>query len=203
MHISAKLLLFSTLFLSYIRVHGQQDPPFKRFALQAGINISNMNFNKGEPPPVIHINAAWKPGITLGFSLRVPLMKNLFLQPEYAYTQRKGSDKSAATNYSLNYLSMPVLLNYKLMQGLALVAGPQIEFLVNAKSDDHTVSSNITHDTEERSIAVTAGVELEIKNIFIFSARYLQGLNHIGIGQRSNVKEFKYQAVSLTAGIRF
>ena len=89
------------------------------------------------------------------------------------------------------------------MQGLALVAGPQIEFLVNAKSDDHTVSSNITHDTEERSIAVTAGVELEIKNIFIFSARYLQGLNHIGIGQRSNVKEFKYQAVSLTAGIRF
>lgn len=203
MHISVKLLLFSTLFLSYIRVYGQQDPPFKRFAFQAGVNISNMNFNKGEPPPAAYVNPDWKPGITLGFLLRIPLMKNLFLQPEYAYTQRKGSDKSIATDYSLNYISMPVLLNYKIMQGIALVAGPQLEFLVNAKSNDHTSSNNITHDTEERGIAVTAGVELEIKKIFIFSARYLQGLNHIGIGQRSNLKEFKYQAVSITAGVRF
>jgi Outer membrane protein beta-barrel domain len=204
MHFSLKFLLLFPLFIFCKHLHAQQsDPDFKRFAFIAGVNICNMNFNKGAPAPAVHDNAAWKPGITLGFLLRVPLAKNFFLQPEYAYTQRNGSDKSLGTDYSLNYLSMPILLNYKITPAIAILAGPQLELLVNAKSNDHTTSTNITHDTEERSIGATAGIEAEIKKRFILSARYLQGLNHIGIGQRSNVKEFEYQAINITVGVRF
>ncbi len=162
-----------------------------------------MNFNKGEPPPAVPVKASWQTGITLGFLVRVPLAGNLFLQPEYAYTERQGSDGSISTNYKLDYFSLPVLLNYRCTPVVSLLAGPQVELLVHATAKNAGVSSNITHDTEERSIAATAGIEVTIKKILFVSARYLQGFNHIGIGQRSSVKEFKYQAVNLTAGIRF
>jgi Outer membrane protein beta-barrel domain len=199
------LFISMLAFICCIPLTAQQtkDTFFKRFTFYAGADISNMNFNKGEPTPTMHIASAWKTGITLGFLMRVPLAKNFFLQPEYSYIQRNGADKSLTINYSLNYLSMPVLLNYKITPAIALVAGPQLELLIDAKSNTSAGSTSITHDTEERSIAATAGVEVEIKKLFIISARYLQGLNHIGIGQRSNTKEFKYQAVSLTAGVRF
>jgi Outer membrane protein beta-barrel domain len=199
-----KAIFFIPLFFC-TQLYAQRltDESFKRFAFQAGANISNMNFNKGYSVTPVHYDAAWKTSFTLGFLLRVPLAKSFFLQPEYAYTQRKGADKNLAINYSLAYFSMPILLNYKITRSIAVLAGPQVEILMNAQSGNNGVSTSITHDTEERSIGITAGLELEIKKIFIFSARYLQGLNHIGIGQRSSVKEFQYQSVNVTVGVRF
>ena len=98
---------------------------------------------------------------------------------------------------------MPLLLNYQVSHRLALLAGPQLDMLIDARSADHGTTTGITHDTEERSIGITGGLEVSIYGPLFLSARYLQGLNHIGIGQRSNTKEFKYQAVQLTAGVRF
>lgn len=177
-------------------------PPFKRFGFQAGLNTANMNFNLGVPAPAVHAAASWKTGISLGFLLRIPLAKNLFLQPEYAFNQRKGADKSFSVDYDLDYLSMPVLLNYSISSRISLLAGPQLELLIDARSMGNGVNSNITHDVEERSIGLLAGLEVQIIKSFFLSARYLQGLNHIGIGQRSDAKEFKYESINLTAGIR-
>ena len=85
---------------------------FKRFGFQAGVTISNMNFNKGYPAPVVPVAAAWKPGFTVGFLMRVPLGEKWLLQPEYNYTQRNGKDNSINTDYQLDYFSLPLLLHY-------------------------------------------------------------------------------------------
>jgi len=180
-----------------------EEPPFKYFGVQAGVNIANMNFNMGEPPPPVHIDPSWKGGFTFGFILCIPVADKLTIQPEYSYTQRNGADKSMDINYTTNWLSIPVLLNYQVSPRFALIAGPQVELLLNADSTNHGVTNNITHDVEERSIGITGGIEVEIIKSFFLSAKYFQGLNHIGIGQRSTVKEFKYQVVSITGGVRF
>ena len=176
---------------------------YKRFGFIAGMNISDMNFNKGVPRPSIPVSATWKSGITIGFLLHIPLSENLFIQPGYSYTQRSGADKSKGINYSIGYLSMPVLLKYKISSRFAFVAGPQAELTIYSNADSNGVKSNITHDVEERSIGVTAGFDIHLINSFFISARYMQGLNHIGIGQRSNVKEFKYEVVDISIGIGF
>jgi opacity protein-like surface antigen len=198
-----KLLSVIFLFLFTGWLNAQETSPFTHFGFQAGANFSNMNFNKGEPPPPAHIDPSWKAGITLGLLMRVPLGDNCWLQPEYNFVQRNGADKSIATTYELDYLSLPLLLHYKIWRGLSLYAGPQGELLIHAASTDNGTKTDITHDTEERSLAAVAGIECRVVKSFFLSARYLQGFNHIGIGQRSNTKEFKYQAASLTAGIRF
>ena len=201
-----KPFLFFALFVVFSETLSAQEsanPPFKRFGFQAGMNVAAMNFNLGSPAPVESEKLSWKAGITFGFLLRVPLAKSLFLQPEYSFTQRNGEERSLAKTYTLNYFSLPVLLMYKILPVLSVMAGPQAEILINARSTGSGENSNITHDTEERSIGIATGLEARVINNIFLSARYFRGLNHIGIGQRSDVKEFKYEAISFTAGIKF
>lgn len=75
--------------------------------------------------------------------------------------------------------------------------------LTHAKSDSNGIKNNITHDVEERSIGVEVGVDVQLVNSLFLSARFFKGLNHIGIGQRSDIKEFKYEIVNLSIGITF
>jgi hypothetical protein len=182
---------------------GKTDSEIERFGFLAGVNISNMNFNQGEPPPDIPAASSWKTGFMCGLQLRVPLNKKFLLQPEYLYSQRNGSDKSLAINYTINYFSLPVLLSYQVFPRFNFVAGPQFEITIDASSSENGVTTNITHDVEERGIGLVGGLEFTIPKSIFLSARFMQGLNHVGIGQRSNTKEFKYQVVNLAAGIRF
>ena len=179
------------------------DLVFQRFGFQLGLNISNMNFNKGEPPPETHINASWKTGFTFGFQLKIPVSRKFLIQTEYSYSERNGEDQSISTAYRFDYFSLPVLLNYSLAKRLHLIAGPQFGILISAKSSVNGIDQNITHDVEERDVGILVGLEYDITNYFFFSARYLQGLNHVGIRQDSGTKEFVYELASLTAGIRF
>jgi opacity protein-like surface antigen len=179
------------------------EPKFKRFGFKAGVNVSHINFARGHNSPALNIETTWGKGINIGFIVLVPLTDKLFFQPEYSYAQMGGEIKAAKTIYKLNYLSMPLLLKYQLVDHFSLLAGPQFDILLNAKKTVDGSAADITHDTEERSIGATAGVEYEISNSFAIGARYMQGLNHIGIGQRSDIQEFKYELAQLTACIKF
>jgi hypothetical protein len=179
------------------------EPKFKRFGFKAGVNVSHMNFSRGHNSPALNIVTTWGKEINIGFIVLVPLTDKLFFQPEYSYAQMGGEIKAAKTIYKLNYLSMPLLLKYQLVEHFSLLAGPQFDILLNAKKTIDGNAADITHDTEERSIGVAAGVEYEISNSFTIDARYMQGLNHIGIGQRSDIQEFKYELAQLTACVKF
>ena len=187
------------------KTHAQfnYDPPFKYFGFHVGINYSNMNFNQGEPPPPTPIQASWKPGFNVGFSFNVPVIGQLNLQTEFSYVRRNGENKNTGISYRLNYLSIPVLINYQITSSFAVLGGPQLELLIDAHAGITGVQNNITHDVEERSIGITAGIEYDIIKSYFITARFFQGLNHIGIGQRSDVTEFRYQEVTLMAGLRF
>jgi hypothetical protein len=172
--------------------------PFNRFGFRTGINISHVNFAQGSPPPDIPIETSRRTGINIGFLILVPLNDRLFFQPEYLYSQMGGQEKKSGTVYKLNYFSMPVFLKYQLTEKFSLMAGPQFDLLINAKKIDSGSSSLITHDTEERSFAVTAGVEFKIIRSISLCARYVHGINHIDIGQ-----EFKFQTLQLSTCVHF
>ncbi|HEY5370751.1 MAG TPA: porin family protein [Hanamia sp.] len=179
------------------------DEPYYKFAFEAGANYSTMNFSKGVPAPATPIENSWKPGISAGIFFKIPLSSNLFLQPGYFYIHRNGTDKSVNTYYSLDYFSFPLLIKYKISRLIDVVAGPQADLLIHANSFYNDIKTDITHDTEERGIGATAGFNIHFLKSLYISGRYMQGLNHIGIGQRSDPKEFKYQEASLLIGFSF
>ncbi len=192
------LLLFVSFMLLQAAVGQDNRIAFDRFGFRIGVNISHVNFAQGSPPPTIPIETSRRTGINTGFVILVPLNDKLFFQQEYLYSQMGGQEKKSGTVYKLNYFSMPVFLKYQLTEKFSLMAGPQFDLLINAKKIENGVSSLITHDTEERSFAIAAGVEFKIIRSISLCARYLHGINHIDIGQ-----EFKFQTLQLSTCVHF
>ncbi len=200
------LLLVIILNISIENIAAQNLPnACIKFGAKAGINYSNMNFNKGKPPAQPDFQTSWKTGGRFGIVLNVPLKDNLSLQSEYLYSQAAAEINNPKTGYRLNYLSMPVLLKYAFVSKVSVLAGPQLELLISGKELQNGNSVNITHETEERSVGVALGIEYELTKLLNLEMRYMNGFNHIGIGQRSanNVKEFKFEVLQLTIGIMF
>ncbi len=196
------LSLIACLLVSFLLAQDKSSPRVS-FAIVVGANASNMNFNKGVPAPATPIDRTWKSGLSLGFLIDVPLAEKLILQPGYYYVQRNGADKSTGLNYFVDYLSLPVLVKYEISPVISILAGPEGSLLISAKQNSGGVKTTITHDFEERSVGATGGIDFLIKNNFFISARLMEGLNHIGIGQRSDVKEFKYESASLSIEVKF
>lgn len=172
------------------------------FGLRLGLNYSNTNFNMGEPKPVVPVDTKWKTGFVVGALVELGLSEHWALQQEYLYSQQSGEVSNGA-RYQMQYLSLPLLLKYRVLPRLAVVAGPQFDLMLKAQREAGGQTTNITHDTEERGLGATAGLEVNLWRSLSLSARYLQGLNHVGIGQRSAVQEFKWQSVQVAAEIRF
>lgn len=182
----------------------QSDQTTKRFGFKAGLNSTNMNFKKGYlPPGATPYETERRTGFAFGFLLAVPFTAKLSLQPEYLYSARTSYVKDTKTKYRLSYLSLPVLLRYEVSPVVSLLAGPQADLLIKAKAEGNGTATDITHDTEERNIGATAGIAVQVTPILFIEARYMQGLNHVGIGQRSSVVEFKYGEAQISLGLRF
>lgn len=193
------LSLLTLILLCTSPTHAQT----RRFAIRAGANYSLMNFNKGMPTPPTTVPNSWKPGFGFSFQMRVPLVKSLSLNPEYGYAKLNGEDKRNNAEYNFDYLTLPVLVKLECTNWFTPLAGPQFDLLLHAKRKLNGISSNTTHDTEERNISGVIGAEFKILDPLSIDLRYAHGLNHIGLGQRSSTTEFKWQSLQLAVKYAF
>ncbi|PVY38665.1 porin family protein [Pontibacter virosus] len=177
------------------------DPDYSRrvrFGFKTGLNLSNLNFNKGFPKPTVPVELTWGIGFSGGFLMEVPIYQRLHFQQEYLYTYVEGKVESEGLQYKLKYISLPVLLKYKLLPRLSLVAGPQFDILLHAVEIQGGNSLDIIHQTEERNIGVVAGIEYKLSDKIVIDTRFMHGLNHIGMMQRKTGQEFKLESFSLS-----
>ncbi len=132
-----------------------------------------------------------KAGFNLGLLGHIHLAKQLALQPEIVYSAQgaKFNTGNTETNINLNYINVPVLIQYMFDNGFRLQAGPQLGFLVNAKSKTGGVSVDIKDNlkTVDVGLAVGAGY-VHTPSGFGVDARYNLGLSNIN--DNSSVKSF-------------
>lgn len=178
-------------------------PDSVRFGVKAGVNFSHINFSKGSPPPEVPIETNWHPGVNFGFLMIVPFAENFFIQPEYMFSQMGGEIEDVDTKYRFNYFSLPVLLRWEIGRKFAVLAGPQFDLLINGKKETGGDSSDATHDIEHRSIGAAVGLEYSFVDNFAIGARYVHGLNHIGLRHEDNLQEFKYEMAQLYVNYKF
>lgn len=198
---TALLLLFFAFFYN-----GEaQNNPLKRtlFGVKLGATHTVTDFNKGVLGPAVPVTVDGKIGVSASAFLNVHLSRRFSLQTEYGFLTASATRKDSGTTYSLAYLFFPLLLKYSPVRGLHLVGGPQFDLLLHATKKKAGIAADITHDTEERNIGLTGGLEYFFINAFSLSVRYTKGLNNIGIGQRSNIEEYKSRQVMVTAGFYF
>jgi hypothetical protein len=121
-------LLFTAGFLLTCFVSQAQEI---RWGVKAGANFSNINAEGTD--------ADWgsRTGIHAGLLAHIHLNKNWAIQPELVYSMQgaKSTVSGEETQtINLNYLNVPVLVQYMFDNGFRLQTGPQLGFLMSANS---------------------------------------------------------------------
>jgi hypothetical protein len=99
-------------------------------------------------------------------------------------------------NVKLNYLSIPILLSYKLAGNfLSLQAGPQFGVLINKSK---TLVQNGGDAFKGNDFSMVGGVQLKISSIRV-DGRYVVGLNNIN--DIDNKDKWKSQGFQLSVGV--
>lgn len=173
------------------------------FGLKGGMNLSNMNFNKGHSGVNVPLKPGWETGFNFGIAMHVHLSGKLYLIQEYLFSRIRGQYKPFEAQYAFDYISSPVLLHYQVSPKFMVLGGPQLELLLHGKEKINGESLKVTAMTEERSIGVTIGLTYLHSDQINFSGRFMHGYNHIGIYQRGDRREFKYELVQVSTSFLF
>ena len=84
------------------------------------------------------------------------------------------------TKYNLDYINVPVLFQYMFDNGFRLQAGPQVGFLISAKSKNNDNTTDIKDDLKPIDFGVSIGASYVFPPTgFGIDARYNLGLSNI------------------------
>lgn len=140
----------------------------------------------------------------LGGFAEIKLTDEFSVQPELLYSAHGAKDQKDANNdeiYKLDYLSLPVLAKYYVIDALSVEAGPQIGVLLSSKQEDNGETDDIKDDTKSTDIGFAVGVGYKMENGLNFGLRYFFGSDVNDIGE--DPEKFKNRVFQISVGYRF
>lgn len=166
--------------------------------VKAGANLFKVN---GES-----FSQEFQFGYMAGAFTQVYLTKKWGIQPELNFNQtnyRTGSSFSAVVpdgvndvKGKLNWLTIPVLVSYRPIPILSLLAGPQYGILLN--QDEHLIN-NAGDAFKKGDFAFVGGAQLNLGPVMA-GARYVVGLTNIN--DVTNQSTWRNEGWQLYAGFR-
>jgi len=178
-----KSVLIITLALFGITAVSAQE--YIMFGVKGGANFSTFSGDG--------VNAFNDPNgrtsFNLGLLAEIPVTDKFSVQPEVLYSGQ-GYDIADRNNaddieYQLDYINIPVLAKFYVVDGLALEAGPQVGFLVNSQIDYKPSSSNngeisLSEDQFNKvDFSAALGASYKFRGGFFVNGRYNIGLTDI------------------------
>ena len=117
-------------------------------------------------------------GYHFGLLGHIHLDNQFAIQPEIVYSAQGA--KIGDTKYNLDYINVPALFQYMFDNGFRIQAGPQVSFLVSAKS----ILNNNTTDNKDNLKPIDFGLSIGASYVvpstgFGIDARYNLGLSNI------------------------
>jgi hypothetical protein len=117
-----------SLFLCALTLTGSIFAQQASIGLKAGLNVSNLSNSSG-------YDMGSKLGFNGGLLAHIHLNPTLALQPEVVYSGQGAKYTVNGTEHTLNlnYINIPVQLQYMFNNGFRLQTGPQVGFLASVK----------------------------------------------------------------------
>jgi len=174
---------------------------FAQFDLgvKAGVNLNKIDGKS--------FSNEFRYGYHVGGFAMVGMGDKFGLQPELLYSQnsmRVDSSftntlsvfNSGLTNIQLNYLTIPILVNYKLIgKFVTLQAGPQFGILVD---QGRSLLENGGDAFKKGDFSMLGGIQIKVGPLR-FNGRYIIGLSNIS--EIADDNKWKSQSIQLSAGI--
>ena len=141
------------------------------FGLKAGYNSSSVQISNSED---------WesKSGFHAGGLAHIHVSEHFAVQPELVFSTQ-GGKIADGNSLNLNYLNVPVLLQYMVNDGFRLQSGPQIGFLISAECEIGDVEINVDDVYDAVDFSWSFGAGYLFSNGLGIDARYNLGLNNI------------------------
>jgi hypothetical protein len=145
-------------------------------------------------------------GYHLGGFVNIGIGGRFSIQPEVLFNQYQTRTDSSfqniyqnafdgASNIKLNYLSIPLVLNYKLGSLLSLQAGPMFSILMD---QDKNLLENGQDAFKKGDFSMLGGAQVSLGKIKL-NGRYVVGLNNIN--DIDNKDKWKNQGFQLSVGL--
>jgi hypothetical protein len=155
-------------------------PP--KFGLKAGVNIATINNTTTG-------NSGSKTGFHIGALSHIHLSPSWALQPEVTYSRQGGEIEDI--NLSLNYINVPLLVQYNFDNGFRLQTGPQVGFLVGVSDKYNGSTTNVfsSDDFKSTDVSWSFGLGYLTHSGFGIDGRYNLGLSKINdndVGKSTN-----------------
>ena len=140
------------------------------FGVKLGYNSSSVQISDGAD----YDN---KSGIHGGGFVHIHVGDHFAVQPELVYSCQGG--ERGNTKLKLNYLNVPILLQYMVNDGFRLQTGPQVGFLVSAKNKIGDIEVDVDDIYNSVDFAWSFGAGYIFSSGIGIDARYNLGLNNI------------------------
>jgi len=171
------------------------------YGVKAGVNFADVSFDGDDVPSSSRV------GVLAGAFATVPLTGWLSVQPEAIYTVKGASIDifDIESEYTVEYLEVPVLARVPVHRTVYVGAGPSFAFRIRARSrtsfGGSTEEVDIADDVESLDFGIVGAAGLQVGR-WVFDARYTHGLSDTDADTSDTVK-IRNRVFSLSAGFRF
>lgn len=205
-----KYILLSIAALFAVTISSAQEV---RLGIKGGVNFSTLSGdNLGDIKSLT--------GFHIGGLVEIPLAEQFSIQPEVLYTAQgskyseKGQELGVSYSYDfkqkLDYIQVPVMAKYYVIDGLSIEAGPQIAFLASSKLDYEGTLGGISVSGDEDldnvsniDFSIGAGASYRLPMGVFFTARYNFGLSNVNDSSNSDNQKIHNRVAQLSVGYSF
>lgn len=174
-----------------------------RYGVKAGLNLASLTNSPSDANSRVSFHA----GVVAEFKIA----QNFSIQPELLYSEQglkydfEDSGIRYKSTWKFNYLNLPVLAKYYVMEGLSIEAGPQIGYRLSAKikAKADGVGSGVVDmkdSTKAIDFGLAGGVAYDLPIGVFFQARYIAGISKVNDDNDGKVKNGVFQ---VSVGYKF
>ena len=165
------IFLIVVILISFNSISAQAQDRLQ-MGLKAGINVSDYTGRWFEDRESFS-----RKSFHVGLVGELSLTSRWNLQPEFLYSEQGfgfRNEFQEELKINLNYLQLPVLVEYELVNGFFIQGGPQISYLL----EEENRIVYLTHNYNKFDLSLGFGAEYKIKNFYVYG-RYNTGINRI------------------------
>jgi hypothetical protein len=172
-----------------------------RLGVKGGLNIAKAKNLTASPQERYSFHA--------GVNFQRALVKKFFLQPELLYSSKGHSFTSDFASSDganrLNYFSIPVLLGYRVDDKLAILFGPEFNYLLKSAVRYDRSVTDFTTQYPRFDAGVDLGVAYKITKKLSAELRYYYGFNTLYYTDFAGVKHDEIKGANRTfqAGVTY
>jgi opacity protein-like surface antigen len=173
-----KIILSAIAVMAFGFVNAQQT----RFGVKGGLNLSTVVGGDVE-------NTKSLVGFHVGGFAEIKIVEKFAIQPEILFSTQGTKAEAAFGNdvdFKLNYLNIPVLAKYYIVDKFSVEAGPQIGVLLSAKAEDE----DIKDFTRSVDFGFNVGAGYHFTDNLSINLRYTIGLSPLSDEDVDNADDY-------------